>query len=246
MRCENRAATARLDYAWAVDIGRGSIVSDLIRLYSYWRSSAAYRVRIALNLKGLRYDYQSVHLLEGGGQQRSDSFTELNPQKLIPVLIDGERVVRQSMAIIEYLAEVYHEAGYALMPPTARERARVRAIAQLVACDIHPLNNLRVLQYLEAELGADAAAKEAWMRHWMHEGFVALEDLLGSNPSTGAYCEGDEPTMADCCVVPQVYNALRFGVDMSPFPTITRIYQQCLEMPEFDLAQPEKQPDAVR
>ena len=221
-------------------------MSDLIRLYSYWRSSAAYRVRIALNLKGLAYDYQPVHLVANGGEQRSDSFGQLNPQKMVPVLIDGERVVRQSMAIIEYLADVYHGSGYVLMPANTRERARVRGIAQVVGCDIHPLNNLRVLDYLQTEFSADAAQKEAWMRHWMTEGFVALEELLGSNPSTGEFCEGDEPTMADCCLIPQVYNALRYGMELSAWPTVTRIYQRCLEMPEFDRAQPEHQPDAQR
>jgi maleylacetoacetate isomerase len=220
-------------------------VSDLIRLYSYWRSSAAYRVRIALNLKGLRYDYLGVNLA-GSGEQHSEVFHKLNPQGLLPVLIDGERVIRQSMSIIEYLAEVYHTAGYALMPPTARERSRVRSISQLIACDIHPLNNLRVLGHLEDQFRATQAQKEAWMRHWIEAGFVALEELLGANPSTGEFCEGDEPTMADCCLVPQVYNARRFGVDMAAFPTILRINQSCLAMPEFDLAAPEKQPDAPR
>jgi maleylacetoacetate isomerase len=202
-------------------------------------------VRIALNLKGLRYDYLTVNLA-GDGEQHDALFHKLNPQELIPVLIDGERVIRQSMSIIEYLAEVYHTAGYALMPPTARERSRVRSIAQLIACDIHPLNNLRVLGQLEEQFRATQAQKEAWMRHWIQSGFVALEELLSTNPSTGEFCEGDEPTMADCCLVPQVYNARRYGVDMAVFPTISRINQKCLDMPEFDLAQPEKQPDAAR
>ena len=219
-------------------------MSDLIRLYSYWRSSAAYRVRIALNLKALRYDYLAVDLTAAGGQQHAEPFHKLNPQELVPVLVDGERVVRQSMSIIEYLAEVYHTTGYALMPPTARERARVRSIAQLIACDIHPLNNLRVLGQLQQQFGADQGQKEAWMRHWIEAGFVALEEMLGSNPSTGEFCEGDEPTMADCCLVPQVYNARRFGIEMSRFPTILRINEHCLSMPEFALAVPEKQPDA--
>ena len=243
-RARTRAPHRALLYACADEPSGEHIVSDLIRLYSYWRSSAAYRVRIALNLKGLRYDYLAVDLAGGGGQHHAEGFHKLNPQELVPVLVDGERVVRQSMSIIEYLAEVYHTGGHVLMPPTARERARVRSISQLIACDIHPLNNLRVLGQLQQQFGADAAQKEGWMRHWIESGFVALEELLGANPSTGEFCEGDEPTMADCCLVPQVYNAVRFHVDVSRFPTIARINQRCLAMPEFDLAQPEKQPDA--
>ncbi|MBK8068240.1 MAG: maleylacetoacetate isomerase [Rhodanobacteraceae bacterium] len=221
-------------------------MSDLIRLYSYWRSSAAFRVRIALNLKGLRYDYLAVNLVEGGGQQHASDFHKLNPQELVPVLVDGERVVRQSMSIIEYLAEVYHGAGVALLPPTARERARVRSIAQAVACDIHPLNNTRVLGYLGEKFAASQAQKEDWVRHWIGIGFDALEELLGGNPSTGEFCEGDEPTMADCCLVPQVYNARRFGLDISRYPTIDRINARCLTMREFGDALPENQPDAPR
>lgn len=221
-------------------------MSDLIRLYSYWRSSAAYRVRIALNLKGLRYEYLPVHLLEGGGQQHAPEYQKLNPQEMVPTLIDGERVVRQSMAIIEYLDETYHEHGHRLMPPSARERARVRSIAQTIACDIHPLNVLRVLEYLERQHYATPAQKEAWVCHWIDAGFSALESLLADNPSTGSFCEGDEPTLADCCLVPQVYNARRFGVDMTRYPTIARIDAHCLGMDEFDRARPEVQPDAPR
>ncbi|MFO1493586.1 MAG: maleylacetoacetate isomerase [Lysobacterales bacterium] len=221
-------------------------MSDLIKLYSYWRSSAAYRVRIALNLKGLRYDYLGVSLIDGGGQQRTTPYHALNPQELVPVLVDGERVVRQSMAIIEYLEETYHDRGHALMPPTARERARVRSIAQLIACDIHPLNNLRVLGYLEQQFFITPAQKEQWIQHWIGLGFKALEELLAGNPSTGEFCEGDEPTLADCCLVPQVYNARRFGLDLQAYPTIARVYERCLDLPEFVAAQPERQPDAPR
>lgn len=221
-------------------------MSDILRLYSYWRSSAAYRVRIALNLKQLKYDYIAVNLIEGGGQQHQTSFHKLNPQERVPVLMDGERIVRQSLAIIEYLEETYSDRGHALMPPTARERARVRALAQLVACDIHPLNNLAVLEQLEQQFFATVRQKEAWMQHWIQNGFAALEELLISNPATGEFCEGDEPTMADCCVVPQVYNALRYGVDLGAYPTIRRIYERCLKMDEFIAAAPERQPDAPR
>lgn len=221
-------------------------MSDLIKLHSYWRSSASYRVRIALNLKALRYEYVPVSLIEGGGQHRSNQFHRLNPQELVPVLIDGERVVRQSLAIIEYLEETYHESGHRLMPPTARERARVRALAHLVASDIAPINNLRVLEHLSTQYFLTAAQREQWVRHWIEEGFRPLEEMLSNNPATGAFCEGDEPTLADCCLVPQVYNARRYGVDLAAFPTIVRIDAHCLALPEFASAQPEKQPDAAR
>lgn len=219
-------------------------MSDPIKLYSYWRSSAAYRVRIALNLKNLPYEYVPVSLIAAGGQQHAPVYHEINPQDFVPVLADGERVVRQSMAIIEYLEETYHHSGYVLMPPAARERARVRAIAQLIGCDIHPLNNLRVFDYLEREFKLSAAQKSSWIHHWINEGFVALENLLKRNPGTGEFCEGDEPSLADCCLVPQVYSARRFGVDISRYPTIERVSNRCLKLDEFARAQPERQPDA--
>ncbi len=215
---------------------------DRLCLYSYWRSSAAYRVRIGLNLKGLPYDIMPVHLLRNGGEQRTPEFREANPQGLVPVLQHGQRTLRQSMAILEYLDEMWPERP--LLPATARDRQRVRALAQVIACDIHPLNNLRVLQYLEHEWGVPQAERETWARHWMAEGFAAFEALLHDHPSTGAFCDGEVPTLADCCLVPQVYNARRFGVDLSPYPTITRIEQACLALPAFDAARPENQPDA--
>ena len=220
-------------------------MSDLIKLYSYWRSSAAYRVRIALHLKELPYEYLPVSLIADGGQHHAAEYHKLNPQDLVPVIIDGERVVRQSMAIIEYLDETYHTSGYVLMPPSARERARVRAISQLIACDIHPLNNLRVLSYLEREFGATLAQKEAWIRNWVTQGFTALEDLLQRNPGTGDFCEGDDPSLADCCLVPQVYAARRYGFEVEKYPTVKRVYDRCMELDEFERAQPELQPDAV-
>lgn len=215
---------------------------DRLCLYSYWRSSAAYRVRIGLNLKGLPYDIMPVHLLRNGGEQRTPEFREANPQGLVPVLQHGQRTLRQSMAILEYLDEMWPERP--LLPATARDRQRVRALAQVIACDIHPLNNLRVLQYLEHEWGVPQAERETWARHWMAEGFAAFEALLHDHPSTGAFCDGEVPTLADCCLVPQVYNARRFGLDLSPYPTITRIEQACLALPAFDAARPENQPDA--
>ena len=215
---------------------------DRLCLFSYWRSSAAYRVRIGLNLKGLPYDIMPVHLLRDGGEQRKAEFREANPQMLVPVLQHGQRMLRQSLSILEYLDEMWPE--HPLLPATARDRQRVRALAQVVACDIHPLNNLRVLQYFENEWGVPQAERETWARHWMAEGFAAFEALLHDHPSTGAYCDGDVPTLADCCLVPQVYNARRFGLDLAPYPTIVRIEQACLELPEFQAARPEAQPDA--
>jgi maleylacetoacetate isomerase len=219
-------------------------VTDLLRLYSFWRSSAAYRVRIALNLKGQAYETVSVHLVRDGGEQHAAAFAELNPQEFVPVLKHGHRILRQSLAIIDYIDETWPEPP--LLPSVARDRQRVRAIAQMIACDIHPLNNLRVQKYLEATFGATEAQRDEWTRHWIVSGFQALEKVLADNPSTGTFCEGDVPTMADCCLVPQVYNAIRFKVDMAPFPTIRRINDACLESEEFDAARPERQPDAPK
>ena len=213
-----------------------------IRLYSYWRSSAAYRVRIALNLKHTPHEIVPVHLVRDGGEQHAAAFAELNPQELVPVLMHGSRVLRQSMSIIEYLDETWPTPP--LMPATARDRQRVRALAQMIACDVHPLNNLRVLQFFENTWNVPQAERDAWVRHWMQVGFEALEDTLADNPSTGTFCDGEQPTMADCCLVPQVYNAERFGVDLAPYHTIRRIVQTCLAMDEFQAARPENQPDA--
>jgi maleylacetoacetate isomerase len=220
-------------------------MAESIKLYSYWRSSAAFRVRIALNLKGLLYDIVPVHLTDDGGAQHKPAFNAINPQELVPVLLDGERVIRQSMAIIEYLEEAY-EGERKLLPTTARERARVRGLAQIVACDIHPLNNLRVMQYLEKEFNTPQVERDRWSQHWMQEGFAAFESLLAQNPSTGIFCEGDEPTMADISLVPQVYNAQRWSVDMSPFPTVQRVAAECMKLPAFERARPENQPDAPK
>ena len=219
--------------------------SDGLKLYSYWRSSAAYRVRIALNLKGLPYDLIPVNLAGNGGEQHLPEYRGLNPQELVPVLIDGERIIRQSQAIIEYLDESY-DGEAKLLPATARARARVRALAQVVACDIHPLNNTRVMQYLEREFNAPPIEREHWTQHWIREGFRAIEALLSENPSTGIYCEGDELTIADVFLIPQVYNARRWSVDLKPFPIIQRINASCLALEEFARARPENQPDAPK
>ena len=215
---------------------------DKLCLFSYWRSSAAYRVRIGLNLKGLPYDIMPVHLLREGGEQHAEAFREANPQGLVPVLQHGHRMLRQSMSILEYLDEMWPEPS--LLPATARDRQRVRALSQAVACDIHPLNNLRVLQYLESEWGVPQPERDGWARHWIEDGFAAIEAMLHQHPSTGRYCDGDTPTMADCCLVPQIYNARRFGIDMAAFPTIARVEQACMALPEFEAARPENQPDA--
>ena len=212
-----------------------------MKLYSYYRSSAAYRVRIALNLKQLPYETVGVHLLKNGGEQKQPAYSAKNPQKLVPALEDNGQVFTQSLAIIEYLDEAY--PAQPLLPAAATERARVRAMAQLIACDIHPLNNLRVLGYLKNQLGADETAKNEWYRHWINEGFTALEILLQSE-QTGRFCHGDTPTLADCCLIPQVYNARRFQMDLSLYPTIVRIVAECEALPAFQAAAPENQPDA--
>jgi maleylacetoacetate isomerase len=218
-------------------------MGEQLRLYSYWRSSAAYRVRIGLNLKGLRYETVPVHLVRDGGEQHQPEYAALNPQQVVPTLTHGVRVIRQSLAILEYLDEAWPSPR--LLPMTARDRARVRSLALLVAADIHPLNNLRVLQYFENTWSVPQGEREEWVKHWIVEGFQAMESLLANDAATGVYCHGQVPGLADCCLVPQVYNARRFGVDMAAFPTIARIEAACLELPAFADARPEKQPDAV-
>ncbi len=213
-------------------------------LYSYWRSSAAYRVRIALNLKGLSYETQPVHLLRDGGQQHTAQYHALNPLEAVPVLRDGDRVITQSLAIMEYLDEMHPELETALLPVDARGRAQVRALAMAICCDIHPLGNLRVLQQLEAQFGAGEEQRAAWSRHWMDVGFKAIEAVLADSAATGRYCHGETPSVADACLVPQVYNAVRWKLPMDDYPTIARIYHACNELEAFRRAAPEAQPDA--
>ena len=220
-------------------------IDDSLHLYSYWRSSAAYRVRIALALKALAFETLPVHLLKDGGQQHAAAYVQVNPQQLVPVLLHGRRAIRQSLAIIEYLEEAWPDAP-PLLPGTARERGRVRALAQLVACDIHPLNNLRVLQFFERQWNVPQAERDEWVRHWIVEGLAAFEALVADDPATGAFCHGDVPGLADCCLVPQLYNARRFGVDLGPWPTLARIEQACLALPAFKAAAPDAQPDAPK
>lgn len=217
-------------------------MSEPLTLHSYWRSSAAYRVRIGLNLKGLAYDIVPVHLVHDGGQQHTAEYRAINPMELVPTLCHGQRRMTQSLSILEYLDEVWPEP--ALLPAMARERQRVRELALLVACDVHPLNNLRVLQYFSHEWNVPQPERDAWYLHWVKKGFAALEQMLAEHPATGDFCEGGAPTIADCCLVPQVYNARRYGVDMSAYPNIARIDGNCLALPAFDRARPENQPDA--
>jgi maleylacetoacetate isomerase len=214
-----------------------------LKLYSYWRSSAAYRVRIGLNLKGLAYAIEPVHLVRDGGQQHAAGYAALNPQQLVPTLRDGERVLTQSLAILEYLDELHPQP--ALLPADAGGRARVRALAQQVACDIHPLNNLRVMQFFDHEWNVPQPERDEWTLHWMRTGFAALEQMLIGSFDTGRFCHGAEPGLADCCLVPQMYNARRFHLDLAPYPTLRRIEQACLALPAFDAARPENQPDAI-
>ncbi len=217
--------------------------TDGIELFSYWRSSAAYRVRIGLNLKGLAHQITPVHLVRDGGQQHSEGYAALNPQELVPTLVHGQSVVHQSMAILEYLDEVFPEP--ALLPDDALGRARVRALAQLVACDIHPLNNLRVMQFFSDTWHVPQPERDDWTKHWMQVGFDAMERMLVESVETGRFCHGDTPTLADCCLVPQLFNAKRFNVDLTPYPTLVRIEEACLALEAFDAARPENQADAA-
>lgn len=213
-----------------------------MKLYSYFRSSAAYRVRIALNLKGLPYEILPVHLTRGGGEQLAPGYRKLNPQALVPVLEDGGRVFTQSLAIIEYLDEVYPQVP--LLPKDAAARARVRALALAIACDLHPLNNLRVLNYLTGPMGLTDDAKQAWYRHWIAEGLSALEASLASDRDTGKFCHGNAPGLADCCLVPQLANAHRFKCDVSAYPALLRIEKNCQALDAFQRAAPGRQSDA--
>ncbi len=214
----------------------------MIRLYSYFRSSAAYRVRIALNLKGLPYDTVPVHLVRGGGENNRAEYLAKNPLGLVPTLESDECLLIQSLPIIEYLEEVHPRPP--LLPSSATDRAWVRALAQTVASEIHPLNNLRVLDYLVDSLNVDPQTKLDWYRHWIHQGLMGVERLLDKNPGNSFYCHGKRPTLADCCLVPQVYNANRFQCPLDEFPRIREITERCNELPAFLDAAPENQPDA--
>ena len=213
-----------------------------MKLHNYFRSSASYRVRIALNLKGLSYEYLPVHLRRNGGEQFAPEFRALNPQQAVPVFETGDHRLTQSLAIIEFLEETSPDPP--LLPPTPLERARVRALALDIACEVHPLNNLRVLDYLDHELGASAEARTAWYQHWVALGLGALETQVAGSPHTGMFCHGDRPTLADCCLIPQLFNARRFKCDLTGYPTLLSIEQKCNALPAFRDAAPDYQPDA--
>jgi maleylpyruvate isomerase len=210
-----------------------------MKLYTYFRSSASFRVRIALNLKGISYEPHTVWLPDG--QHKGDAFTQINPQNLIPTLIDDGERLNQSMAIIEYLDETHPEPR--LLPDDPLGRAHVRSLSQLIACEIHPINNLRILKYLKSELKQEQSTIDAWYRHWCVEGLNAYERQLDEY-AAGKYSYGDKVTMADICLVPQIFNAMRFEVDLAQFPKTKAIFDRLMLITAFDIAQPSKQPDA--
>ncbi len=211
-------------------------------LHNYFRSSAAYRVRIAMNLKGIDYDYVPVHLTRDGGMQFKEPYKSLNPQQLVPLLDDQGFRLSQSLAIIEYLDEKFPKAP--LLPGSAEGRARVRQIALAISCDIHPLQNLRVLKYLTGPLALSEEQKTAWIRHWLSLGLESLEADLANSPERGTFCYGDQPTMADCALVPQMFSGMRFGVDLDAFPTLSAIHAACEALAPVAAAHPARQPDS--
>ena len=216
--------------------------SKKLVLHNDFRSSAAYRVRIAMNLKGLDYAYVPVHLTRDGGMQFKDSYTLLNPQQLVPLLDDEGFQLSQSLAIIEYLDEKF--PAIRLLPDSMHGRARVRQLTLAIACDIHPLQNLRVLKYLTGKLGLTEETKAEWIKNWLELGLAALETDLARAPTRGKFCFGDTPTMADCALVPQLFSAARFNVDTQAYPTLLSIYEACEALPEIAAAHPARQPDA--
>lgn len=209
-------------------------------LYSYFRSSASYRVRIALALKKLDWNYIPIHLVKN--EQLQPQYAELSPAKLVPLLRDGDELISQSLAIIEYLEETHPTPP--LLPRAAAERARVRGLALDIACEIHPLDNLRVLRYLVREMGVAEEAKDRWYRHWVETGLEAVEHKLAGGPFTGRYCHGDVPTLADCVLAPQIFNAQRYGCRLEHVPTVMRVFNACMEHEAFVSTQPSACPDA--
>jgi maleylpyruvate isomerase len=213
-----------------------------MKLYTFFRSSASYRVRIAFNLKDLNYEQAPIHLRRGGGEQLSAAYRTINPQALVPALEDGGRIFTQSLAIIEYLDERYPEPP--LLPRDAADRAIARSMALLIACEIHPIQNLRVLNHLKSDHQQSDDDTIRWARHWINLGFSALEKMVISASKQGKFCFADKPTLADICLVPQLANARRFGVDLSRYPRLLEVEATCMSLPAFADAAPEKQPDA--
>jgi maleylacetoacetate isomerase len=213
-----------------------------MKLYTFFRSSASYRVRIALNLKTLSYDQIPIHLRRGGGEQFTASYQNINAQALVPTLEDDGRYLTQSLAIVEYLEEKYPNPP--LLPKAAPDRALVRSMALVIACEVHPIQNLRVLNYIKKEYNQTDEQVNRWAQHWIDLGLAALEEMISAQTARGKFCFGDTPTLADICVVPQLGNARRFGCDLSRYPTILSIEKACLAIPAFANAAPEKQPDA--
>jgi maleylacetoacetate isomerase/maleylpyruvate isomerase len=212
------------------------------QLYSFWRSSAAFRVRIALNLKGLDYEVIPVHLLKSGGEQSSPDYAKKNPNRLVPLYIDGTHTMHQSLAIIEYLEEI--QASPPLLPQTAIDRAWVRAVAMDIVIDMHPLNNLRALRYLMKTLGISTGEKELWSQHWISLGLESLEKRLSTDAKVGRFAYGDQPSLIDICLVPQIFNALSAKMTMEDYPTVMKIFNECMKLPAFIDASWEKQIDA--
>jgi len=213
-----------------------------LALYTYFRSSCSYRVRIALHLKGLAFESRYIHLLRSGGENWKPEYRRQNPLGFVPTLIDGSQSITQSLAIIEYLDECHPDPP--LLPKDKRDRAWVRALAQLVASDIQPLNNLRVLDFLKSQLLANERQSQNWYKHWVEEGLYGVEALLRNHRKARSCCHGDTPTLADICLIPQVYNSKRFDCDLEPFPIVQRIYAYCVKQPAFQAAAPENQDDA--
>jgi maleylpyruvate isomerase len=213
-----------------------------MKLYTFFRSSASYRVRIALNLKGLDYEQAPIHLRRGGGEQLKPAYRVINPQALVPALEDEGRILSQSLAIIEYLEERYPKPP--LLPSDAADRALVRSMALLIACEVHPIQNLRVLNHLKSDYQQSDDDTIRWARHWIDLGFSALEEMVNTGSSQGEFCFGKTPTMADLCLVPQLANARRFGVDLASRPKLLAIEAACMSLPAFAKAAPEQQPDA--
>jgi maleylacetoacetate isomerase len=213
-----------------------------VKLYTFFRSSASYRVRIALNWKGLDYEQAAIHLRRGGGEQLGAAYKAINPQALVPALEDRGTILTQSLAIIEYLEEIRPQPP--LLPANPAERARVRSMAMIIACEVHPIQNLRVLNYVKQQYHQTDEQVSRWACHWIDLGLAALEETIVARPPRGNFCHGDTPTMADVCLVPQLGNARRYGCDLSKYPALREIEENCMKIPAFANAAPEKQPDA--